>query len=112
MTAGNNSYPFQRRSFMRSDMVSFVAFYFILRVRLTAMMNITFKVKIRGVDSDDFSAHVPRFRIPADMIADLKFNTHRWWLKKHGKSMKTNYAGKQGHLTIFNIRITLYSVYL
>jgi hypothetical protein len=45
------------------------------------------------VDCDDFSAHMPCFRIPADMIADLKFNSHKIILKEHYKSMKTHYTG-------------------
>lgn len=57
-------------------MIGFVTFYFILGVRLTAMMNIAFKVKIRGVDRDDFSADITRFRIPTYMVAYFKSNIH------------------------------------
>jgi len=57
-------------------MVGFVAFDFVLRFVLRSVMDITFVIKILGVDGDNGPCHAASFGIPAYMIAHLKSLMH------------------------------------
>jgi len=61
-------------------MIGFVAFDFVLRIVFRSVMDMTFVIKVRGVDSDDGPSYAASFGIPAYMIAYLespmKLTTH------------------------------------
>ena len=44
---------FERPALMGRDMIGFVAFDFVLRIVFRSVMDITFVIKVRGMDSDD-----------------------------------------------------------
>ena len=58
------------------DMIGFVAFDFVLRIVFRSVMDMTFVIKVRGMDGDDGPCHAAGFGIPAYMIAYLESPTH------------------------------------
>jgi hypothetical protein len=65
------------------DMICFIAFDFVLRLRVGGVMRVTLIVKIARVNFDDMPGHMTRFGIPGDMITDCEFD-HDGSLSRNG----------------------------
>jgi hypothetical protein len=62
----------QHPAFMQSDVSSFIAFDFVLRLLFARVMDVAFIIHIFGVHAHDFAADPAGLRIPTYMIADFK----------------------------------------
>jgi len=63
--------------FMCCDMIGLVTFDLVLGIILIGMMGITFIIKIRRMDSNDFPRDISSLRIPFYMVSDFKlFHIH------------------------------------
>jgi hypothetical protein len=60
---------FERATLVGRDMIGFVAFDFVLRIVFRSVMDMTFVIKVRGMDGDDRPCHTASFGIPAYVIA-------------------------------------------
>jgi hypothetical protein len=67
---------FERAALVGRDMIGFVAFDFVLRIVFRSVMDMTFVIKVRGMDGDDGPCHTASFGIPAYMIAYLESPIH------------------------------------
>jgi hypothetical protein len=67
---------FERATLVSRDMIGFVAFDFVLRIVFRRVMDMTFIIKVRGMDGDDGPCHTAGFGIPAYMIAYLESPIH------------------------------------
>jgi hypothetical protein len=57
-------------------MIGFIAFDFVLRIVFRSVMDMTFVIKVRGMDGDDGPCHAASFGIPAYVIAYLESPIH------------------------------------
>jgi hypothetical protein len=62
---------------MYGNMISFIAFYFILGIIITSMVRISFIIKISGMDFNDGTGYMTHLRIPFYMVANFEFMFHR-----------------------------------
>src|SRR6516162_11880967 len=67
---------FERAALVGRDMIGFVAFDFVLRIVFRSVMDMTFVIKVLGMDGDDGPCHAASFGIPAYMIAYLESPIH------------------------------------
>jgi hypothetical protein len=67
---------FERGTLVGRDMIGFVAFDFVLSIVFRSVMDMTFIIKVRGMDGDDGPCHTASFGIPAYMIAYLESPIH------------------------------------
>src|SRR5215469_11910542 len=67
---------FERAALVGRDMIGFVAFDFVLRIVFRSVMDMTFVIKVHGIDGDDGPCHAASFGIPAYMIAYLESLIH------------------------------------
>jgi hypothetical protein len=68
---------FERAALVRRDMIGFVAFDFVLRIVFRSVMDMTFVIKVRGMEGDDGPCDAASFGIPAYMIAYLESLSER-----------------------------------
>lgn len=61
---------------MHGDMVSFIAFDFILGLILTGVMRVSFVIHILCMDLDNPAADMSGLRIPGNVIADFELCWH------------------------------------
>jgi len=61
---------------MGSDVVRFIALYLILRIVVSGVVSVAFVIEIFRVHLNDRTPDAPRFGIPFNMIANLKFICH------------------------------------
>lgn len=61
---------------MRSYMISFIAYNFILRIIFRSLMRISFVIKIGSVNFNNRPGNPACFAVPAYMIADVKWVFH------------------------------------
>ena len=67
---------FERVTLVGRHMIGFVAFDFVLRIVFRSVMDMTFVIKVRGMDGDDGPRHTASFGIPAYTIAYLESPIH------------------------------------
>ncbi len=61
---------------MSGDMIRFISFDFILRIRFRGVMCIAFVSEVPGMHFDDRAGNSPRLGVPAYFIACFKFYCH------------------------------------
>jgi hypothetical protein len=61
---------------MHGDMVSFIAFDFILRLIRAGVMSISFVLRVLCMNFDNSAADVSGFRIPGNVIAYFEMCCH------------------------------------
>jgi hypothetical protein len=66
----------ERAALVGRDMIGFVAFDFVLRIVSRSVMDMTFVIKVRGMDGDGSPCRAANFGIPAYMIAYLESPIH------------------------------------
>ena len=66
----------QGRSFMHGDMLSFIAFDFILWLIRIGVMHVSFVIHVLGMNLDNPPADMSSLGIPGDVIADFETFRH------------------------------------
>ncbi len=96
-------YFFKRYAFVHRNVVSLIAFDFILWIILVRVMYIALVDNIFFVHFDNFSADVPGLRVPRHVIADFEFVSHgvsisAWFLPANNVSFTNSADAKLDYM--------------